>query len=306
MEFGIGHYPTHDSVHPADLARMVEARGHNTCLYLAEHTHVPGVAADRLNLPRRMAHLYDPFVALTAAATVTSRLRFGTGICLVAERDPIITAKQVASLDAMSGGRFDFGVGAGWLTEELLHHGVDPKTRLRSMSERLAAMKAIWTQDEASFHGEFVTFDRVRSWPKPAQSPHPPILIGGDGPKLFEQVLIHADAWMPNFARDASGGVQILERARRMWDSTDRRIDLVVVSAPADPAALERLAAGGARRVIHWINATGPTGIRRSLDAWEAAIDDFAGESAARHRSTADALDARMDPAGGGESTAAR
>ena len=125
-------------------------------------------------LPRRYAHTFDLFVAVTAALAATSRLRVGSGVCLVIERDPIITAKEVASVDFMSGGRFEFGVGAGWNREEMANHGTDPRVRMAVMRERIEAMKAIWTSDEASYAGEHVSFDRIWSWPKPAQRPHPP------------------------------------------------------------------------------------------------------------------------------------
>ena len=176
MEFGIGYFPTHDAVGPGEVARLTEERGFES-LFFAEHTHIP-VSRDSEYpgggaLPRKYIHTYDLFVALTAAAAATSRLRVGSGICLVVERDPITTAKEVASVDRLSGGRFEFGVGAGWNREEMANHGTDPRTRMRLLKERIEAMKAIWTQDEASYHGDFVSFDAIWSWPKPAQRPHP-------------------------------------------------------------------------------------------------------------------------------------
>ncbi|MFT4081217.1 MAG: TIGR03619 family F420-dependent LLM class oxidoreductase [Nocardioides sp.] len=296
MEFGIGTYPTHDSVDPGVLARLVEERGHNTSLFLAEHTHLPAAAYRAGQVPRRLGHLYDPFVALTAAAAVTSRLRVGTGICLVVERDPIITAKQVASLDHLSGGRFEFGVGAGWLRESMLNHGTDPRTRMRLMADRIAAMKAIWTEDVASYHGEFVRFDEIVSWPKPIQRPHPPILVGGDGPTVFDRVLGFGDAWLPNVARDPSGGLELVKRIKELQARADRTIDVVVVSTPADPAVLERLAKAGCRRAVHWIPATGKAGVERSLDRWEEAVTTFTGEAETVHRSTAEIMGATLAP----------
>ena len=185
MEFGIGYFPTHDAVGPGDLARLVQERGHES-LFFAEHTHIPASRESPYRgggeLPRKYSHTYDLFVALTAAAAATSTLRVGSGICLVVERDPITTAKEVASVDHLSGGRLEFGVGAGWNREEMANHGTDPRTRMRIMQERIEAMKAIWTQDEASYSGEYVNFERIWSWPKPAQRPHPPVLVGGYGP----------------------------------------------------------------------------------------------------------------------------
>ena len=186
MEFGIGYFPTHDAIGPGAFARLIEARGHES-MFVAEHSHIPVQAGGPTGpgggpLARKYLHTYDPFVALTAAAAATTTLRVGTGICLVVERDPILTAKEVASLDHLSGGRFEFGVGAGWNRVEMANHGTDPRTRMRLMQERIEAMKAIWTQAEAGYHGEFVNFDAIWSWPKPAQRPHPPVLVGGPGP----------------------------------------------------------------------------------------------------------------------------
>src|SRR6201988_4624856 len=172
MEFGIGYFPTHDAVSPGAFARLVEQRGHES-LFFAEHSHIPASRASPSpgggELPRKYIHCYDLFVALTHAAAATSKLRVGSGICLVIQRDPIHTAKEVASIDHLSGGRFDFGVGAGWNREEMADHGTDPRTRMRLMQERIEAMKEIWTHDEASYSGEFVSFERIWSWPKPAQ-----------------------------------------------------------------------------------------------------------------------------------------
>ncbi len=192
MEFGVGYFPTGDGVSPGEIARLAEQRGFES-LFFAEHTHIPASRESPFpgggELPRKYANTYDPFVALSASAAATSSLRVGTGICLVVERDPIVTAKEVASIDHISGGRFEFGVGAGWNREEMSNHGTDPRTRMRLMAERIEAMKAIWTEDEASYKGRFVEFERIWSWPKPLQRPHPPILVGGNGPTVLDRVL---------------------------------------------------------------------------------------------------------------------
>jgi probable F420-dependent oxidoreductase len=277
MDFGIGYFPTHDAVGPGALARLVEERGHES-LFFAEHTHIPASRESPYpgggELPRKYSHCYDPFVALTAAAEATSRLRVGTGICLIIERDPITTAKEVASLDHLSGGRFEFGVGAGWNREEMRNHGTDARVRMRVMRERVEAMKAIWTQDEASYDGEFVKFDRIWSWPKPAQRPHPPVLVGGNGPTVLQRVVDFGDAWFPNYAREG-----ILDRVDELHQMADRPIDVMLMGVPAKPGALERALRAGCRRVVHWIPSTGRGPIEAALDKWEAAIAELTGEA---------------------------
>ncbi len=277
MDFGIGYFPTHDAVGPGEIARLVEEHGHES-LFVAEHTHIPASRQSPYpgggELPRKYSHTYDPFVALTAAAAATSTLRIGTGICLVIERDPITTAKEVASLDHLSGGRFEFGVGAGWNREEMANHGTDPRRRMRVMQERIEAMKAIWTQDEASYDGEFVSFDRIWSWPKPAQRPHPPVLVGGNGPTVLDRVLAFGDAWFPNFARDGD-----LSRVAELRARADRPIDVMAMGVPADAAQLERLADNGIRRVVHWIPSVGRSGVERALETWESALAQLTGEA---------------------------
>src|ERR1700760_584272 len=175
MDFGIGYFPTADAVGPGEIAAFVEERGFESLIF-AEHTHIPASRETAYpgggELPRKYTATLDLFVALTAAAVATSRLRVGSGISLVIQRDPIITAKEVASIDVLSGGRFDFGVGAGWNREEMENHGTDPRTRMRLFAERVEAMKAIWTQREATFHGEFVNIARILCEPKPLQRPH--------------------------------------------------------------------------------------------------------------------------------------
>src|SRR3954463_15535917 len=207
----------------------------------AEHTHIPasrqtpwGGREGAPPLPRKYAHTYDPFVASAYALAATSSLRVGTGIALVAQRDPIITAKEVASLDHLSGGGFDFRVGAGWNREEMANHGTDPRTRMRRMREHVLAMKAIWTQHEATFHGEFVNFDRIWSDPKPLQKPHPPVLVGGNGPTVLDRVLEYGDAWMPNH------GAGIADRIGELRERADRPIEAIVMGPDADPSLLEK------------------------------------------------------------------
>src|SRR3954451_11502997 len=189
LQFGLAMFPADYAIQPVELGRLAEERGFES-LWFPEHTHIPVSRETPYpaggDLPPEYWHTHDPFVALAAVAATTERLRVGPGICLIVERDPITTAKEVASLDRISNGRFLFGIGAGWNREEMANHGTDPDRRFGLMRERVEAMKAIWTQGEASYHGEQVRFDRIWSWPKPAQHPHPPVLIGGNGPRVLD------------------------------------------------------------------------------------------------------------------------
>jgi probable F420-dependent oxidoreductase len=277
MDFGVGYFPTHDGIGPGPLARMLEERGQES-LFFAEHTHIPASRESPWptggTLPRRYSHCYDPFVALAAAAAATSRLRIGTGICLVTERDPIITAKEVASVDHVSGGRFEFGVGAGWNREEMRNHGTDPRRRMAIMRERVEAMKAIWTQEEASYSGEYVSFERIWSYPKPAQRPHPPILVGGEGPTVLDRVLAFGDAWFPNFRGDPA----TFERIEELRARAERPIEVDMIGVPADPRAIERAHDAGVRRAARWLPSGGRSHVERARERWESAIADFNGE----------------------------
>jgi len=178
----------------------------------------------------------------------------------------------VASVDHLSGGRLEFGVGAGWNREEMANHGTDPRQRMAVLHERVEAMQAIWTQDEASYHGAHVNFDRIWSWPKPAQRPHPPVLVGGDGPTVEDRVLAFGDAWFPNYAAEG-----ILERAAALRERASRPVDLMVMGIPADPKELERYAAAGFRRAVHWLPSAGRGPVERALDTFETAVAEFRG-----------------------------
>jgi probable F420-dependent oxidoreductase len=276
MDFGIGYFPTADAVGPGELAAFVEERGFSSLVF-AEHTHIPASRESPYpgggDLPRKYTATYDLFVALTAAALATSRLRVGSGIALVIQRDPIITAKETASIDVLSGGRFDFGVGAGWNREEMENHGTDPRTRMRLFAERVEAIKTIWTEHEATFHGEFVNFDRVLCEPKPAQRPHPPVLVGGLGPTVIDRVLAFGDAWFPNWTPD------ILDRAAELKARAERPIDFMAMGPPADPKEIEKLAEAGTRLVSWWLPSAGYSVIEPELEKIEKAIAEFTGEA---------------------------
>jgi probable F420-dependent oxidoreductase len=278
VETGIGYFATHDALDPGAMARLVEERGH-TAIYFAEHTHIPASRETPLpaggELPRRYSRTYDLFVALTAAASATRRLRVGSGVCLVVERDPIITAKEVASVDVLSGGRLEFGVGAGWNREEMANHGTDPRTRMHLLRERVEAMQAIWTQDEATYHGRFVNFDRIWSWPKPAQRPWPPILVGGGGPTVLDRVLAFGDAW---FAQHRENPLERIDELRSRAAEAGRRVIVDVIGVPPDPAVLERYERAGVRRVSMWAPSAGRGVIEPALDRFERAVADVHGE----------------------------
>ncbi len=201
MDLGVFSFNTEYTLPADELARECEARGFES-LWLPEHTHIPASRESQYpgggELPTEYAHMSDPFIGLAAAAAVTTRLKLGTGISLVTEHDPIVQAKQVASLDRISHGRFIFGIGAGWNKEEMANHGTPPAKRWKVLTERVQAMKALWTQDEASYHGEFVNFDRVWSYPKPLTTPHPPILMGSLSSRLGRQRVVDlCDGWIP-------------------------------------------------------------------------------------------------------------
>ncbi len=276
MELGVGYFPTAEAMPPGELAAMLEQRGHGA-LFFAEHTHIPASRQSDYpaggELPPKYSRTYDLFVALTAAAAATTRLRVGSGICLVVERAPITTAKEVASVDQLSGGRFEFGVGAGWNREEMANHGTDPRRRMALMAERVEAMKAIWTQDEASYHGEFVDFDGVWCWPKPAQHPHPPILVGGTGPTVFDRVLRFGDAWFPNLQPG------ILDRIPELMARAERPVFVDMLSVPPKAEVLEQVRAAGVRRASMWLPTGHRSVVEASLEKWERAAAEFLGEA---------------------------
>jgi probable F420-dependent oxidoreductase len=258
MEFGLCMFAADYAIAPAELGRLAEEHGFES-LMLPEHTHIPVSRRTPWpgggELPREYSHTYDPFVALATIAEATERIRIGTGVCLVVERDPIVTAKAVASLDRLSGGRFLFGVGAGWNREEMENHGTEPRRRFSLMRERIEAMKAIWTEDEAEYHGEHVDFDPIWSWPKPAQEPHPPILVGGNGEKVLDRVVAYGDEWMPNVGREGIDSLaqRIAELQEKARAAGRDAIPVSGFGAPRDPETVERLREIGFHRLLWYV-----------------------------------------------------
>ena len=277
MYVGAAIFPTDYAIRPDDIARELEARGFES-LWLPEHTHIPANRRTPYpaggDLPKEYWHTHDPFVALTAAAMVTSKLRIATGICLIIERDPITTAKEIASLDMLSGGRFIFGIGGGWNAEEMENHGTVYKTRWRLLRERVLAMKEIWTKEEAEFHGEFVNFDKIWSYPKPVQKPHPPILMGGDGPTTFDRVIEFCDGWLPLGFRLGNLGEKIaaLRQRAEAAGRDPKSISISVFGAKPDSSTLDELEAAGVERAIFMLPPADRDTVLPLLDKYAALM----------------------------------
>ncbi|HQT78980.1 MAG: LLM class F420-dependent oxidoreductase [Rhodospirillales bacterium 20-64-7] len=270
MRIGVFYFPTHYGIQPAELARALEDRGYES-VFFCEHTHIPTSRRSPYpgggELPRCYAHTHDPFVALSFAAAATTKLRVGTAVCLVTEHDPIVAAKSIASLDQLSGGRFEFGIGAGWNAEEMENHGTRFDTRYKVMGERVRAMKALWTQDEASFTGEFVKFEPVWSYPKPAQRPHPPILLGGETDHTLKRVIAYCDGWLPRaYGFDPVQGVKRLHDMARQAGRDPSTLQVTVFGAPANATTLGSYREAGIQRGLLAIPDVGRDEILRLLD----------------------------------------
>lgn len=277
MKFGISMFPTDYAIPPAQLARALEDRGFDALIF-PEHTHIP---SSRLTpfpsggeLPKQYSHALDPFVALGSAFTATSRLQIGTGVCLVIERDPITLAKEVASVDHLSGGRFLFGIGGGWNREEMENHGTDYTRRWKRLRESVEAMKAIWQQDAATYHGEFVNFDAIWSWPKPVQRPHPPIIVGGNGARTLERVVRYGDEWMPLNRNDGAILPRIPELHELAAKAGRGAIPISVVRAPQDAKEIEAFHAAGVDRFFFSLMAAPADEMLPQLDRLQKLVEE--------------------------------
>jgi probable F420-dependent oxidoreductase len=255
MHIGLTMFPTEYAIQPHDLAREAEARGIES-LWLPEHSHIPTSRKSPWpggpELPQYYKETYDPFVSLGAAAVATKTIKLGTGICLVVQRDPIHTAKEVSAVDRLSGGRFLFGIGAGWNAEEMAHHGTAFETRFKLMRERILAMKEIWTQDKAKFSGEFVKFDEMWQSPKPVQKPHPPIILGGGFPHAAKRAIAYGNGWIPIGGRQVDP-LEVLPQFRKMAKEAGRdpaSLSFTVFATPRDPELLKRYRDAGVDRAV--------------------------------------------------------
>lgn len=255
MHKGVFFFPTDYAIEVPELARELENRGFES-LFLCEHTHIPTSRRSPFpgggELPRHYIRTHDPFVALSFAASVTKNLKLGTGICLVIQRDPIVTANTIASLDMLSGGRFIFGAGGGWNLEEMENHGTDPETRFKLLRERLLAMKAMWTEEEASFRGDYVNIEPSWCYPKPVQTPHPPIILGGETVHTLRRVVEFCDGWLPR-AAPAGAPEETMAKLKAVADEAGRDMSTLSVTVFRPQPARETVdayEAAGATRVL--------------------------------------------------------
>ena len=278
MQIGITLFATDQSMSPVELAVEAEARGFAS-LYIPEHTHIP---ASRVSpwpgggeLPPEYFHCMDPFVAMASVFAVTKTLRCGPGICLVIERDPIVLAKEVASLDHISGGRVLFGIGGGWNREEMENHGTDYTRRWKLLRERMEAMKTIWSEDEAAYHGEFVNFDAIWSWPKPLQEPHPPILVGGEHSNNLKRVVRYGDGWMPH-PRDKRSFADEVKQLNDLAAAAGRRpIPVSLFGVEPEAALVEQFRADGVARRIFRLPPAGADEVLPRLDSLAAFVQSL-------------------------------
>ncbi len=280
MELGVYIFPTDTTIDPATLARAVEERGFES-LWFPEHSHIPtsretpwGGQKDAPPLPEMYWRTNDQFVSLMAAASATSTLKVGSGITLVAQRDPIWLAKQVATVDRLSGGRLLFGIGYGWNKEEMAHHGVAYTERRALLREKVLMMRELWTREVAAFEGELIRLEESWAWPKPMQQPHPPIIMGGAaGPKTFAHIMEFCDGWMPVYGRHPiADKLGDMARAAELADRDPATVEVGVFSAPRDEAKLAELAALGVSRALFSLPSAAPEVVLEKLDQYAAFL----------------------------------
>lgn len=275
MELGVSIFPTDRTIRPDRLAREVEDRGFGS-LFFPEHTHMPVDHSPHPSgqpLPDEYRRTHDPFVALTAAAAATERLTVATGICLVAQRDPIVLAKEIASLDVLSGGRFVFGIGYGWNRPEAKHHGVRFEDRRDVLREKVLAMRRLWTEEEAGFAGAHVSFEPTWSWPKPMQEPYPPILLGAaPGPLAFSHIVEFCDGWMPIGARAVHEDLGLLHRTAEEAGRDPATLSITVYGTKPDPGRIAELADLGVDRVVLGLAPSDEAEVLERLDRYTALL----------------------------------
>jgi probable F420-dependent oxidoreductase len=274
VKIGAVMFFTTDSMRPAPLARALEERGFES-LWVPEHTHIPSALTSAYpasgGLVQAYYELMDPFLALNEAAAATSALKVGTGIALVVQRDPIVTAKMVSTIDQLSSGRFLFGVGNGWNQEEIENHGTAFKSRHKLARERVEAMKTIWTEDEPEYHGEFVDFGKMKQWPKPFQKPHPPIIVGGAFPHAARRAIRYGDGWIPRDDWLEKDGMGVIDAFRKMAEDAGRDPATLPITTFRVPDNLERLRLCreiGIDRVVFSLPAAREDKILPILDRW--------------------------------------
>jgi len=277
MEYGLSYFPTDYSIHPSELARAAEERGFES-VWFTEHSHIPvspatpGPPAEgEPGLPRQYYAVADPFVSLAMAAAVTTKLKLATGICLVPQRDVFQTAKQVATLDQQSNGRFLFGIGGGWNQPEIEDHGTVHGERFGVMREHIEAMKQLWTKERAEYSGKYVNFGPSFAWPKPCQKPHPPIHVGGGGMAAIRRVVRYGDGWVPLMGQGDNDPVALLPKLREIAAEAGRDADAIEVSiffCPPDPDTVKRFTDAGITRVLFPMGSVPADDALKTMDSY--------------------------------------